>query len=404
MATESCIIKITGEPIDEIKEHIERVENTIMKVQYKNGLDITFTGEETNIPERMRSYKVPGVSISVINNHEVEWAKSFGTKDVRTEDVVTIDTLFEAGSTSKALTAVAVLHLVEKNLFNLDESVNNRLVTWKIPDNEYTKESKISLRHLLTHTSGINRPEGGFEVEDGKTPTLNQVLNGEPPAVNEPVKVLTFPGRKHDYSNFGYIIIQKLLEDVTGRSFPKLMKKIVFKPLEMNNSTFDYPSEELKKRATVPHDEKGEAKKPGLHPTAFAHGGLLTTPLDLGKYVVELMKAHDGKSRRVLSSSMAKKMLSSEFALDPKETMGFTGQGLGIFIIEKDTFFAHPGVNMPGATCNMIGSVETGQGAVIMTNGLNGWWLSLEILFCIAQEYGWSLWQKSALRKTDQGT
>jgi len=398
---ENTTIKILGKPVNEIKERIERVENSLMEVKYKLPLNITFLtflGKKISIPERMQSYKVPGVSISVINNYEIEWAKSFGVKDVRTKNIVTTDTLFEAGSTSKALTATAVLHLVEKNLLNLDGSVNNKLVTWRIPDNKYTKEMKINLRHLLTHTSGINRPDGGFDIEKENIPTLNQVLNGEPPAVNDPVKVLTFPGKKHDYSNFGYIIIQKLLEDVSGTSFPNIMKRIVLEPLEMNNSTFDYSSEELKKKTTVPHDENGEAKELGLHPTAFAHGGLLTTPLDLGKYVVELMNAYNGKSSRILSSSMVKKMFTPEAMLNPKELMGFTGQGLGFFIIEKekDVFFIHPGTNMPGATCNMIGCAETGQGVVIMTNGINGGLLSLEILFSIAQEYKWSLWEKSA--------
>lgn len=176
------------------------------------------------------------------------------------------------------------------------------------------------------------------------------------------------------------------------------MKKIVFKPLEMNNSTFDCSPEELKKRATVPHDENGEAKEHGLHPTAFAHGGLLTTSLDLGKYVVELMSAYNGKSSRVLSSSIVKKMFTPEVKLDPKEFMfwgGCTGQGLGMFLIEKekDMFFTHPGVNMPGAICNVIGCAGTGQGAVIMANGINGGPLLLEVLFSVAQEYEWSLWE-----------
>jgi CubicO group peptidase (beta-lactamase class C family) len=394
-------MEIMGKPINEVRGHIERVENGLMEVKYKDVPNLSFSGEKTSIREKMQFYKVPGVSISVINNYEVEWAKSFGVKDVRTENIVTTDTIFEAGSTSKALTAAAVLHLVEKKMLDLDESVNDRLVTWKIPDNEYTRETKISLRHLLTHTAGINRPDGGFGVQKGKIPTLNQVLNGEPPAINEPVKVLNFPGKKHDYSNFGYVILQKLLEDVSGESFPNIMKKTVLKPLEMNNSTFEYPSEELKRKATVPHDENGEAKESGLHPTVFANGGLLTTPSDLGKYVVELMSAYNGKSSRILSSSMVKKMFTPEVRLDPKELMfwgGCTGQGLGMFIIEKEknTFFTHPGVNMPGAICEMIGCAETGQGAVIMANGINGGLLTLEILFSITQEYKWSLWEKSA--------
>lgn len=200
---------IMGKPINKTKERIKRVENSLMKVKYKNVPNLSFSGEKTSIPEKTQFYKVPGLSISIINNYEVEWAKSFGIKDVRTENTVMTDTLFEAGSTSKALTAAAVLHLVERKLLDLDESVNDKLVTWKIPDNKYTKETKISLRHLLTHTSGINRPDSGFDVKKGKKPTLNQVLNGEVPAVNDPVKVVNFPGKKHDYSNFGFIIVQK---------------------------------------------------------------------------------------------------------------------------------------------------------------------------------------------------
>jgi CubicO group peptidase (beta-lactamase class C family) len=172
------------------------------------------------------------------------------------------------------------------------------------------------------------------------------------------------------------------------------MKETLFKSLEMDQSTIRYPTEERKGKMTVPHDEKGQSKESGLHPVAFAHGGLLTTPMDLGKYVLELMNAYNVRTERVLSTHMIKKMLTSEASLNPTEFMGFTGQGLGIFLIEKEqeTFFAHPGVNMPGATCHMIGCAEAGQGAVIMTNGINGFLLSLEILFSIAQEYEWKLW------------
>lgn len=391
---ENGVIKILGDQITETKERVKRVESELREVKHEEGRQMTFSCEKKDLLGRMQAYKVPGVGISVINNHVVEWAKSYGVKDARTGNIVTTETLFEAGSTTKALTATVALHFVEKGSIDLDRSVNDKIVNWKIPDNRCTKEKKISLRHLLTHTAGINRPNGGFDLENGKVPTLYQVLNGEPPALNHQLEVLSVPGEKHEYSNFGYIVIQKLLEDVTGISFPDLMKETLFKPLEMNNSTVNYPTELMKGKATVPHDENGKAKEPGLHPVAFSHGGLLTTPMDLGKYVLELMNAHNGRSERVLSSHMMKKMLTPEVNLNPTEFMGFTGQGLGVFIVEKEqnTFFAHPGVNMPGATCHMIGCAETGQGAVIMTNGINGFFLSLEILFSVAQEYEWTLW------------
>ena len=391
---EKNIFRIRGDQVAETKERVKRVERGLREVKHEEGRKMAFSDETRDLLERMKSYNVPGIGISVIDDYCVKWVKCFGVKNARIGNVVTLETLFEAGSTTKALTAAVALHFAERGLIDLDKSVNDRLVNWRIPDNKHTKEIKISLRHLLTHTSGINRPDGGFDLENGKVPTLHQVLNGEPPALNHQLEVLSIPGEKHEYSNFGYIVIQKLLEDITGRSFPDLMEETLFKPLEMDQSIIRYPTEESKGKTTVPHDEKGQAKEPGLHPVALAHGGLLTTPMDLGKYVLELMNAFNGRTRRVLSAHMIKKMLTSEVSLNPTEFMGFTGQGLGIFLIEKgqNTFFAHPGVNMPGATCHMIGCPETGQGAVIMTNGINGFLLSLEILFSIAQEYEWKLW------------
>lgn len=153
----SGIVKIFGKQTDEIEERIERVENGLMEVDYKDGLTITFSGEKTSIIDRIRFYRVPGISISVVDSYELEWAKSFGVKDVRARDSVTTDIPFEAGSTSKALTATATLNFVERESLDLDESLNERLLTWKIPDSKYTRRTKISLRHLLTHTSGINR-------------------------------------------------------------------------------------------------------------------------------------------------------------------------------------------------------------------------------------------------------
>ncbi|MHA1401765.1 MAG: serine hydrolase domain-containing protein, partial [Candidatus Heimdallarchaeaceae archaeon] len=294
------------------------------------------------------------------------------------------------------LTATAVLNFVEKGLLSLDEDVNNMLLGWKIPENEFTTKKKVTLRHLLSHTSGINRPKSLLGTKNGKTPTLEQVLNGESPAINDPVEVLFVPGTKYEYSNFGYIILQKLLEDITGKAFPRIMDEIIFSPLKMSNSTFEYLSEAIRKRAVVPHDENGEAKESGLHPIAFAQGGLITAPLDLSKFVIELINAYNGKSSNIFSSSMVRTMLTPEVELDPMKFFGFTGQGLGMFLIENERamLFTHPGTNMPGATCNIIGCPKTGQGAVLMANGIKGELLLIEILNSIVQEYNWPLWEK----------
>ena len=141
-------ILILSKEKDEIKERIKRIETS-------------------NLSEQMQKLNVPGINIAVINNFEIEWTKCFGVKDIRTQEQVSLNTLFEAGSATKTLVAVAVLNEVEKNLLDLDVGVNDKLRTWKIPDNEFTKENKVTLRQLITHSAGINRPSSMFGCEEG---------------------------------------------------------------------------------------------------------------------------------------------------------------------------------------------------------------------------------------------
>jgi CubicO group peptidase (beta-lactamase class C family) len=99
-----------------------------------------------NLADRMRHHDVPGVSIAVISSGRIEWARGFGVKDTTTNQPVTSDTLFQAGSISKPVSAAAALHLVQEGSLNLDENVNARLKSWKVPDNEHTQKKKVTLR------------------------------------------------------------------------------------------------------------------------------------------------------------------------------------------------------------------------------------------------------------------
>ncbi|MFX1389599.1 MAG: serine hydrolase domain-containing protein [Promethearchaeota archaeon] len=377
-----------------VKDKIKRIENGLPRVKFDN-YQISFNFEEKqNLMHQMEDYKVPGISIAIISNYEIEWVKSYGIKDVRKNENVSIDTIFEAGSISKSLTAMAVLHFFEKGMLDLDEDINSILKSWKLPENKFTKEKKVTLKHLLTHTSGINLPDSMFSYKDNFIPTLEQVLNGESPALNDPVEVIFSPGTNHQYSNHGFLIIQKLLEDISGKKFPEIMREVVFEPLEMNNSTFNYPSVEIKNSLAIPHDYNGGPKETGLHPTALAQGGLLSTPLDLAKFTVELMSGYQGKSNRVLSPTNVKMMLTSVVALDPSKFFGFTGQGLGIFLIEKEESlnFVNMGQNLPGMNSVIKGNTLTGNGAVIMSNGRRGDVLNLEVNIAIDQIYEDSFW------------
>ncbi|MHA1154673.1 MAG: serine hydrolase domain-containing protein [Candidatus Heimdallarchaeota archaeon] len=388
-------IEIFGKDQKEIEKKIQTIENGLIPIAIEDNQLAPQWDEKANLEKRMEFYNIPGLSIAFINNYEVEWTKTFGIRDARTTDIVTLDTLFESGSTAKSFTALAALQAVAKNLLDLDENVNNKLKTWKIPENDLTKEEKVTLKRLLSHTAGINRPDSMFGSEPGSTTTIDHILSGEKPALNDPVKVEFIPGSSHQYSNLGYIIIEKLLTDIYGKSFADLMKETILEPLSMKRSTFEYPEGELGKRTIVPHDQNGEAQETGIMRGAAAHGGLLTTPVELGKFVVELMKAYNGNSETI-SQETAKQMLTPVLPLDPAKFFGFTGQALGMFLLEKgnNLFFTHPGTNMPGAVCFMVGSSSAGQGLIIMSNAIKAELLHLEILYGVAKMFDWPFWQK----------
>jgi len=364
-------------------------------VKLKDGQPLFSFRKTISIEKQLNQLNIPGLSFSILKNFEIIHTKYFGVKDLISKKKVDNHTLFEAGSTSKLVTAVVTLKLVEKGKLKLDKNVDNYLKDWKIPFSEKINKKEITLKQLLTHTSGINRPDSMFNVEEGKKPTILQVLKGEPPAINDPVKVEFTPGTNHKYSNFAYIIIEKIIEDVSKTTLPDLAKELIFTPLKMENSFFGYPTNEIKQRIILPHNEKGEPKRTGLHPTVFGHGGLITTTNDLAKFMLELMNSYRGSSDKLLSQLMIKEMLTPAIKLDPSKYFGFTGQGLGVFLMEtdKELFFVHPGTNHPGAVCMFIGNPTSGEGFIAMSNGIQGEILHIQMLFAIAKEFNWPIFR-----------
>ena len=342
-----------------------------------------------SLAERMKHYHTPGVSIAVINNERIEWTKGYGVMDVNTGVPVTTETIFEGASTSKFLTAVMALHFVQKGLLKLDTNVNNYLKSWQVPENEFTVKEKVTLRRLLTHQAGL--PITSYNHDRSKSyPTLIDVLNGKSPALNKPATPEFVPGSRWQYSNIGYNVIQLLLEDVSGKSFQQNAEEIIFNPLEMKHSTFIYPLDpERRKLEAMPHDAEGKSQKPIMHLTALAQGGLTTTPTDLAKFIIELMRSYHGKSEKLLSREMTRQLFTKECEIDRKEFPLPFDQGLGVFLMGegKDLAFTHPGNNYPGLNCWPMAWPERGTGAVIMCNAEMYGLLNIEIVSAINWEY-----------------
>jgi len=345
----------------------------------ENGLSGSFTLEE-----RMTHHGVPGVSIAVIENFELEWSKGYGVRDAVMGGTVDETTLFQAASISKSFTAAVALALVEDGILSLDRDVNEQLTSWRVPENSLTREEKVTLRRLLSHSAGLT--VSGFRgyAPDEPPPTILQILDGMEPANSEPVRVFFVPGSDTQYSGGGYTVVQQLTEDVTGRRFPELAQDIVFRSVGMQHSSFAKPLPgEFAALTTSAHSRQGHP----LPGHIFAQGGsgccgLWTTAGDLARFAASIQRAARGDTTEFLAPETVEIMLS------PTNS---NRVGLGVMFEQRGqaTYFSHSGGNPPGFSCYLVAHVEDGYGAAVMTNSNNGASLYREVIQAIARVYEW---------------
>lgn len=362
---------------DDLADRIRRVESGLVVPSVLRS-----QGPRTaTLAERMGFYKIPGISVAVINDYQVEWARAYGILEVGGPEPVTTHTLFQGGSVGKPVVSLAALRLVEQGLLSLDADVNTWLTSWQIPPNGGW-QPHVTLRHLLTHTSGLTVPLYPGYPRDDATPTLLQVLEGAEPARTWPVRVNLIPGSQYRYSSGGYVVLQQLLMDVTRQPFAQLMRELVLGPLGMEDSTFEQPLPEIRWHLAATGHRNGGQPVQGnwfVYPEA-GQGGLWTTPSDLACFVIELQRAKAGLSSRALSTRMANEMLSAHVE---------DHVGLGIFQeggAERPRF-GHVGGN-EGFSSRLTGFLDTGLGAVVMTNWHYGFLID-EVFAAIAEEYSW---------------
>jgi CubicO group peptidase (beta-lactamase class C family) len=352
-----------------------------------NGLrpGIVIEGEAPvrwTLAERMAFHKVPGLSVAVIDSGRIVWARGFGVKAMGGTDSVTTETLFQAGSISKPTFALGLMRLVQDGRLNLDEDVNLKLTSWKVPENRFTAKEKVTLRRILSHNAGLT--VHGFPGYEAGTPvpTVVQLLNGTKPANTAAVRVDTFPGAISRYSGGGTTVAQLLTTDVTGKPFPQLMQELVLGPAGMTRSTFEQPLPPAL-APTAATGTYGDGRSvPGQFHTypEMAAAGLWTTASDLATLAIELQQTWAGQSEKVVSKATLTEMFTVQ-----KEPfgIGYQIEGTG-----ADLAFQHNGAD-EGFQAVFIAFAERGQGFIAMANSDNGSQVMNELTAAVADEYGW---------------
>ena len=230
------------------------------------------------IRQQMLERHIPGAAIAVIEKGRVVKAKGYGLANVELNVPATEETVFEIGSVTKQITAAAVMLLVEDGKISLDEKISKYL-----PDTPPSWE-KVTIRHLLTHTSGIKSYTGlpGYELTKRlKRDEFVKAIGTYP---------LEFkPGENWKYSNSGYNLLGFVIESVTGKSYWDFTRERIFAPLKMNATANRDPKYIIRNRATGYEWEDNRLIGRDYDLTdVFSAGAIVSTVMDLAKWEAAL--------------------------------------------------------------------------------------------------------------------
>lgn len=290
---------------------------------------------------------VPAVSVAVAVDHDVV-IEAWG---------VQASTLFQAASISKPVAAMAALRLAADGGLELDADVNQFLTSWQLPGG--TGDEPVTVRHLLSHCGGLSvHGFPGYQQQEA-LPSLTDMLDGLPPSNTPAVRRDGPPGREWRYSGGGYLVLQQLLEDVTGREFTDLAAELVLRPAGMTAASFAQPDPA---GAAAPHVE-GRPEAWRVYPE-HAAAGLWCTPADLVHLAQATQVALAGGPGAILPTGLAMQMV----------TPGLGGWGLGWYISGDGDgrTFRHDGGNY-GYVCAMAGAIHGRNAAAVMTSSDRGW-------------------------------
>ncbi len=276
------------------------------------------------------------------------------------------ETVFQAGSVSKPVTALGALRLVVQGRLKLDADVNDYLRSWRVPP-AGDWQPRLTLRHLLTHTAGLTVHGFPGYRHDGPCPTIVEVLDGRAPANTLPARVRWLPGQRFKYSGGGFTVLQLVMSEVTGLAFPELMDQLVLSPAGMRRSTFMQPlPASWHADAALGHNDGG-AVPGGWHTyPEMAAAGLWSAPSDLVRFAEMVVGSVRGESGALLPKGLA------ELLITPQARINSTWQmGLGLLITGEgdQVTFGHDGTDEGYLT--LLRFSLSGDAVAVMANAMS---------------------------------
>lgn len=366
----SCASQQDKEKSHSLQERISRVENGLQPRLQVIGFDVP----KYNVEERLKELGIPGVSVAVFKDGAIEWAKGYGMADSTEQRPVTTETLFQAGSISKAVAAIRALQLVEEGLLDLDADVNNYLTSWQLPDNEFTAKEKVTTRRILNHSAGLTiHGFPGYSKGDA-IPSVPDILDGK--GNTDSVRVFKEPGGRFKYSGGGYTIMQLMMADLEQRPFAEIMDEQVLRPLGMTSSTYENPlPKRYHQRAAAGYlsDGREVAGNWNIYPE-MAAAGLWTTPSELVLWGKAVQQVQQSQEDGFLKVETVNEMLT------PNED----DTGLGPYVVKH--YYGHGGADQ-GFRAELMVWHELPIAVAVMSNSNQGSTIIWEVLLSLAEEY-----------------
>lgn len=356
---------------------------------------VAFVGETrpVGVEARMTEHRTPAMSVAVIRDGKLDWSAAWGRLQADGARAG-CDSLFQAGSLAKPATVLAALRMRQQGIVDFDEDVGSYLSSWHLPAGRQTRENPVTLRNLFTHTAGIT--PGGYDgyAQGQPIPSDPQTVAGEAPGNSRKVEVLEAPGTSLIYSGGGYTVAEVALQDRLHEPFERIMRAWLTVPVGMKQADFTQPLPAASHGYTARgHQADGSVVAGGWHNhPEQAAAGLWATASDLAKLLIELRKGWQGKSE-VFTRDSIRELLANPI----------DGHAYGFRLIgEGDrVFLTHYGGTV-GYRAGMTLNLETGDGAVYLTNSDNGSDLGLEFLAAVSGVYDWPMFRPALVERTTQ--
>lgn len=316
---------------------------------------------EREIPKIMEAANVPGLSIAVIRDGQIFWTRAFGVQSRETNIPVNENTMFEAASLTKTVTAYAAMRLMERGELELD-----RPLFEYFPDKEYKKLSgderykQLTARLVLTHTTGL--PNWGF-------------------------KLIREPGKQYGYSGEGFLYLGRTIEQISGMSLQEFVQNEIFEPLEMTHTSYVW-NEAYEENGASGHDRHGVAHRKRKNTEPNGGASLLTTAQDYATFLCAILN-NQGLKEETIDQMVSTQVKATKWGKDELDEHISWGWGWGIQPGNVGYGFWHWGDN-GDLRAYTVTYKDRGDGLVYFSNSNNGLSIAKSVVALVMDDPQWA--------------